>query len=104
MAGPSQRLSPAVAELLQCIRDEGPIASLMQELEHEFFDFEVVSGSHDHGSMTDASKRRMVEEPMPPRQMPSVAPSTRVTKSHGPSLLPAGVQSTEEWAGDGRKI
>ncbi|CAK9107745.1 unnamed protein product [Durusdinium trenchii] len=93
MAGTSQRLSSAVDELLQRVRDEGSMDSLLKELGYELGEFELVRESEGQGSMTDASKRRMIDEVSPPPQMPMV----RAAKTRASSKLPSGVNSMEEW-------
>ena len=93
MAGTSQRLSSAVDELLQRVRDEGSMDSLLKELGYELGEFELVRESEGQGSMTDASKRRMIDEVSTPPQMPMV----RAAKTRASSKLPSGVSSMEEW-------
>ena len=93
MAGTSQRLSSAVDELLQRVRDEGSMDSLLKELGYELGEFELVRESEGQGSMTDASKRRMVDEASPLPQRPMV----RAAKTRASSKLPSGVSSMEEW-------
>ena len=104
MAGTSQRLSSAVDELLQRVRDEGSMDSLLKELGYELGEFELVRESEGQGSMTDASKRRMVDEASPPPQMPMV----RAAKARATSTLPSGVSSiygrVGPYTGNGRKV
>lgn len=95
MAGTDSQLSKAVQDLLRRVREEGSITALMAELSGDFQEFELVPSSQDHGSMTDASKRRMTEaeqEPIRRRSSP-----IQNSSGHGSELLPSGVKSFEQW-------
>ena len=95
MAGTDSQLSKAVQDLLRRVREEGSITALMAELSGDFQEVELVPSSQDHGSMTDASKRRMTEaeqEPIRRRSSP-----VQNSSGHGYELLPSGVKSFEQW-------
>ena len=94
MAGTDSQLSKAVQDLLRRVREYGSITALMAEVSGDFQEDEVVPNSQDHGSMTDASKRRMTEaeqEPIRRRSSP-----IQNSSGHGQELLPSVVKSFEQ--------
>eukprot|EP00435_Cladocopium_sp_Y103_P018679 s1847_g4.t1 len=87
-SGAPAELSPAILELLECVKRENSMDRLVSVLSRSDTEseFEMISGA-----MTDGSKRRFVEESRDDRRRPEQLPvKPQVT-------FPKGIQSMEEW-------
>lgn len=107
MSSPSdaEQIAAAALDILRRAKQSGHLDGILAQLmepTHEESGFQVVEGG---SSMTDASKRRMVFDPAPPRgdragesdgQLPV---TTAVSKAKGdPEVsLPPGIASQREW-------
>eukprot|EP00435_Cladocopium_sp_Y103_P074475 s50_g49.t1 len=87
-SGAPAELSPAIVELLECVKRENSMDRLVSVLSRSDTEseFEMISGA-----MTDGSKHRFVEESRDDRRRPEQLP----VKPQVP--FPKGIQSMEEW-------